>query len=223
MSGLKAALQWSLLAGALALLNASLTFENLWPTLSVRLTAALSIEVALCVLAIVVAARSFRTPSPVVLRVLAALWVVLMIGRYEDVTARSLYGRDINLYWDARNLPSVGAMLSSVAKPWLVAAAIAGLALVPLIIYLPLRWALGCVTNASKDPRMRKVLTAVAGGVLVVGVAQGLGATVPGSLHVVEPVTAVYARQAGMFAYEISGADCALCRLRRPCVPISAA
>ena len=206
MSGLKAALQWSLLAGALALLNASLTFENLWPTLSVRLTAALSIEVALCVLAIMVAARSFRTPSPVVLRVLAALWVVLMIGRYEDVTARSLYGRDINLYWDARNLPSVGGMLSSVAKPWLVASTIAGLSLVPLIIYLPLRWALGCVTHASKDPRVRKALTAVAGGVLVVGVAQGLGVPVPGNLHVVEPVTAVYARQARQFTHEISGA-----------------
>ena len=206
MSGLKAALQWPLLAGALALLNASLTFENLWPTLSVRLTAALSIEVALCVLAIAVAARLFRTPSPVVLRVLAALWVVLMIGRYEDVTARSLYGRDINLYWDARNLPSVGGMLSSVAKPWLVASTIVGLSLVPLIIYLPLRWALGCVTHASKDPRVRKALTAVAGGVLVVGVAQGLGVPVPGNLHVVEPVTAVYARQARQFTHEISGA-----------------
>ena len=132
---------------------------------------------ALCVLAIVVAVRWFRVPSPVALRVLAAIWVVLVIGRYEDVTARSLYGRDINLYWDARNLPSVGAMLSAVAKPWLVASTIAGVSLVPLIIYLPLRWALGCVTNASKDPRVRNVLTAVAGGVLVVGVAQGLGAT----------------------------------------------
>ena len=113
------------------------------------------------------------------LRILAAIWVVLVIGRYEDVTARSLYGRDINLYWDARNLPSVGGMLSSVAKPWLVAATIAGVSRVPLIIYLPLRWALGCVTNASKDPRVRNVLTAVAGAVLVVGVAQGLGVLCP--------------------------------------------
>ena len=206
MSGLRATLQWAMLAGALALLNASLTFENAWPTLSIQLTRALSIEVALCVLAIVVAVRWFRVPSPVALRILAAIWVVLVIGRYEDVTARSLYGRDINLYWDARNLPSVGAMLSAVAKPWLVAAAIAGVALVPLIIYLPLRWALGCVTSASKDPRIRYVLTAVAGAILVLGVAQSLGATVPRRLHVVKPVTAVYARQAGMFAYEISGA-----------------
>jgi len=206
VSGVRAALQWATLAGALALLNASLTFENAWPTLSIQLTWALSIEVALCVLAIVVAVRWFNVPSPMALRILAAIWVVLVIGRYEDVTARSLYGRDINLYWDARNLPSVGAMLSAVAKPWLVAAAIAGVALVPLIIYLPLRWALGCVTNASKDARTRYVLTAAAGAVLVLGVAQGLGATVPRSLHVVKPVTTVYARQVGMFAYEISGA-----------------
>jgi len=206
MSGLKAALQWAMLAGALALLNASLTFENLWPTLSVRLSAALSIEVALCMLAIVVAVRWFRAPSPVALRVLAAIWVVLVIGRYEDVTARSLYGRDINLYWDLRNLPSVGGMLSSVAKPWLVAATIAAVALVPIIIYLPLRWALGRITDASKDLRVRRVLTTVAGGVLVVGVVQALGVDVPRTLRIVEPVTAVYARQARQFAYEISGA-----------------
>jgi hypothetical protein len=206
MAGLKAPLQWAMLAGSLVLLNTSLTFENDWPTLSVELTAALSIEAAVCVLGLAAAARWFTAPSPVAVRILAAIWVVLVIGRYEDVTARSLYGRDINLYWDLRNLPSVSGMLSSVAKPWLVAATIAGVSLVPLIICLPVWWALRCVTNASKDPRVRHVLTAVAGGVLVVGVAQALGVPVPGNLRVVEPVTAVYARQARQFTYEISGA-----------------
>jgi hypothetical protein len=218
MSGLKAgALQWAMLAGALALLNTSLAFENAWPTLSVRFTLGLSIELALCVLAVVVAIRWFRPPSPVALRILAAIWVVLVIGRYEDVTARSLYGRDINLYWDMRHLPSVGGMLTSVAKPWLVAATIAGAALLPLFLYLPLRWALGCVTNASRDPRVRRVLTAVACAVVALGAAQGLGALVPGALHVVEPVTAVYARQAGQLAYEISGAGL---RALPPALPI---
>jgi Sulfatase len=217
MSGLKAARQWAMLAGALALLNTSLTFENVWPTLSVRLSAAVSIEVALCVLGIVAAVRWFSAPSPVALRILAAIWVVLVIGRYEDVTARSLYGRDISLYWDVRHLPSVGAMLSSVAKPWLVAATIAGASLVPLVIYLPLRWALGCVTNASKDPRVRHVLMAVAGGVLALCVAQDFGAPVPHSLRVVEPVTAVYARQARQLTYEISGAGV---RALPPALPI---
>jgi hypothetical protein len=218
MSGLNAAArQWATLAGALALLNTSLTFENAWPTLSIRWTTGLSIELALCVLAILAAIRWFRAPSPLTLRILAAIWVVLVIGRYEDVTARSLYGRDLNLYWDVRHLPSVGAMLSSVAQPWLVAVTIAAAALVPLIIYLPLRWALGCVTNASKDPRVRRVLMAGACGILALGVAQGLGALVPGALHVVKPATAVYARQAGQFAYEVSGAGL---RALPPALPI---
>jgi len=199
-------MQWVLLAGALALLNTSLTFENVWPTLSVQLSAGLSIEVAIFLLAIVVAGRWFRTPSPVTVRILAAIWVLLVIGRYEDVTARSLYGRDINLYWDLRNLPSVGGMLSSVAKPWLVAAAIAGVAVVPVIIYLPFWWALRYVTNASKGSRVQHVLTAVAGGVLVVGGVQALGVAMPANLRVVEPVTGVYARQARQFTHEISGA-----------------
>ncbi len=199
-------MQWAILASALALLNASLTFENLWPTLSVRLTAALSLELALCVLAIVAAVRWLRAPSPIAVRILAAIWVVLVIGRYEDVTARSLYGRDINLYWDLRNLPSVGGMLSTVAKPWLVAGTIAGVSLVPLIVYLPFWWALRRVSNAAKDARARQVLTAAACVVLVVGVVQALGVPMPGDLRVVEPVTAVYARQARQFAYEVSGA-----------------
>ena len=140
---------------------------------------ALSIEAALCVLAIVAARPLVRRAVAVALRILAALWVVLVVGRYADVTARSLYGRDINLYWDLRHMPNVGAMLSFVAKPWLVAATIAGAVLLPLVIYLPLRWALGCVSDATNDPRARHVLAAVAGGVLALGIAQSLDARVP--------------------------------------------
>ena len=39
-------LKWGVLAVALVLLNVSLTFANIWPTLGIRLTAALSIEAA---------------------------------------------------------------------------------------------------------------------------------------------------------------------------------
>ena len=47
---------------------------------------------------------------------------VLTIGRYADVTAPALYGRPMNLYWDARHLPNVGAMLAEVATPWMLVA-----------------------------------------------------------------------------------------------------
>ena len=55
MSTRTAALRWAVLALALSLLNVSLTFANVWPTLSVRLTNVLSAEAAICVLAIVAA------------------------------------------------------------------------------------------------------------------------------------------------------------------------
>src|SRR5262245_50449650 len=108
------------LAAALALLNASLTFGNLWPTLMVKWTGGLSVELAALVLALILA-RPWRQAGPRARRWLAAVWVVLVIGRYADVTSRSLYGRDVNLYWDLHLLPDVGAMFAFVAKPGLVA------------------------------------------------------------------------------------------------------
>ena len=46
-------------------------------------------------------------PTRRVLRTLGVLLSLLVVGRYVDVTARSLYGRDINLYWDLRFVPDV--------------------------------------------------------------------------------------------------------------------
>jgi hypothetical protein len=140
------------------------------------------------------------------LRGLGALWVVLVLGRYADVTARSLYGRDINLYWDLPLMPDVSAMLTFVAKPWLIAAVIAGIVLLPLVIYLSARWALGRVSEAAGDLRARRALGVLAAVALLLGIVPSLHARVPAIVTVAEPVTAVYARQAGQLAYEISGA-----------------
>src|SRR5262245_30240241 len=114
-------LRWAVLAVALAVLNLSLTFVNVWPTLFIQFKTALSLEAAALVLALVALRRWRGAPRRGVLRAFGALWVVLIIGRYLDVTSRSLYGRDINLYWDARHMPNVGAMLAFVAKPWMIA------------------------------------------------------------------------------------------------------
>ena len=118
--------RWTVLAAALALLNLSLTFVNVWPTLFVRLTGAVSADTALLVLVMVGIRAWLGPPSRTVLRMLGVLWVVLVVGRYADVTSRSLYGRDINLYWDVRYMPDVGSMLAVVAEPWMVAVVVAG-------------------------------------------------------------------------------------------------
>ena len=81
------------LVAALVLLNVSLTFTNIWPTLGIRLNADLSVETALCVLGLVLVRRWRGGPSRVALRWLAGLWILLGVGRYAAVTVPSLYGR----------------------------------------------------------------------------------------------------------------------------------
>ncbi len=196
---------WLGLAAALMLLNVSLTFTNVWPTLGVRLNGDLSVEVALCVLGLVIARRWRHGPSTGALRWLAALWIVLVVGRYVEVTTASLYGRDINLYWDVQHMPNVGAMFAFVADPWLSVAAVAGIALVPVLLYAVARWALGYVANAAGDPRARRVLGPAAAVVLLLRVAQPLGAGVPEAIRFADPVAPAYARELGELAYEMSG------------------
>ena len=200
------ALRWAVLAVALALLNVSLTFTNIWPTLAVRLSGDLSMELAVCVLGLVLGRRWLGAASRATRRCLTVLWVALIVGRYADVTVRSLYGRDINLYWDLRFVPDVGAMFAFVAKPWLAAAVVLGAVLVPVVIYAPVWWALGCVSDATNDPRARRVLGVTAAGALLLWVGQSLGARVPAAIRFAEPVTPTYARVVSEFAYEMTGA-----------------
>jgi hypothetical protein len=194
------------LAGALALLNASLTFVNIWPTLFVKWMGGLSVELAVCVLLMVLLRPWFETTSRT-LKWLAAAWVVLVVARYADVTSRSLYGRDVNLYWDLRLMPDVSAMFAVVAKPWLLALVIGGVVLIPLLLYLPLRWALVRLAIASSQPVSRHALGAIAALMLLVWGVQTVDARVPMLRRVrfEAPVTATLAGQVAQTVYEATG------------------
>ena len=200
---------WAAVALALALLNLSVTFRNVWPTLAIRPTGDLSIELALGVLAILLL-RWWTGGVPAgALRGLAAVWVLLMAGRYVDVTTRSLYGRDINIYWDLRHVPSVGAMFATVAEPWHTAA-FAGVAVAgPVVIYLVARWCAGRIARAVADPAGRRLLGAAAGLVVALFAAQQAGWRPVERLRVAEAVAPAYAREAYELAYEMSGAGIA--------------
>ena len=195
-----------MLALALALLNASLTLANLWPTPFIRLSGDVSAELAVCLLALVALRLAVTARRTMVLRGLAAVWVALVVGRYAAVTSQSLWGRDINLYWDMPHVPAVGAMLTFVASPWVLAAVLAALVLVPMLLYLPIRWSLDRVIAATGDAQLRRVLVALSLGVLAVGGVQRLDERVPQFPGVATPVTLVWAAQARQLAYEWSGA-----------------
>src|SRR5262245_5333311 len=149
---------WRLLpavAVALVLLNASLTFENVWPTPKIRWGHSLSIELALGVLLLAIA---YRVAGRFARRVLPTLWVVLVAGRYLDETAPGLYGREFNLYWDSQHLGNVTAMLASAAPVWLITLATASLVAVVVVMFLVARWAWRWLAAAVEVQAARRVL-----------------------------------------------------------------
>jgi Sulfatase len=199
-------MRWALLTVALVLLNLSLTFVSVWPTLGVRASAQVSLEAAVLVLGLA-AARAWRG-RPVSARsrgLLAAIWVVLVIGRYVDVTTRSLYGRSVNLYWDLKLLPDVGAMFAFVAQPAMLAAAVAGVMLVPVLLYLPVRWAIGRVSNAGNLPRARRALIATSLLVLSIAAARSFDDSPFPQLEFASPVSLAFAGELTEFAREATG------------------
>src|SRR5262252_5265254 len=113
-------LQGFALVAALLLLNASLTFHNVWPTPAISWHGEISAELAayICICAAIVV-RRMRSISSVSLRSITVLWIFFVVGRYADVTATALFGRDINLYWDLRFIPDVVSLLAKAAHAWL--------------------------------------------------------------------------------------------------------
>ena len=107
----RAVRDWLTLAVALYVLNSALTFHNVWPTPWITTRNELSIEIAVLVLALALYARIAGRLSGRVLTALALVLTLMTIGRYAEVTAPALYGRAVNLYWDAQYLPNVAAML----------------------------------------------------------------------------------------------------------------
>jgi hypothetical protein len=120
MSGEARARPWiAFVQGVLALLalNALLSFGPWWPTPGIVLQARLAPEfVGLWLLLLWLVARRGKL-SGHALGWLAAALLLLVLGRYADVTAPSLFGRPINLYWDLPQLPRF-LWVSAQNHPW---------------------------------------------------------------------------------------------------------
>ena len=196
---------WAGVAAALLLLNLSLTFRNVWPTLAIRPTAELSPDLALGLLALLLVRRWTGNVSTRLLRGAAVVWVLLMAGRYVDVTTRALYGRDVNPYWDLRHVPSVGAMFATVAEPWQMVLFVGGAIAAPLAVYAAARWCIGRVARAVADPAGRRLLGTMAGVVVALLAAAQTGWRPVERLRFADPVASAYAREAYELAYEMSG------------------
>jgi hypothetical protein len=196
--------QWLLLAAALFLLNAALTFQNVWPTLWITTRYELSIEFALLLLVLALYAEiAARMKWPKVgfgtTLALTVLLFVLAVGRYADVTAPALYGRPVNLYWDAQHLPRVAAMLAQVAHPWILAAAALGAAAFVAAIGGLLFWSLARVAQGLRADAQRRALGMLASAV-VAGYLLGAAFDWPVRHWYSLPVAATYQQQIAFIA-----------------------
>jgi hypothetical protein len=196
-------LAWLLVALWLVVLNASLTFENVWPTPKITWAYALSIELAVSILILAIAPRWALLLAR---RVLPVVWVALVAGHYLDVTAPGLYGREFNVYWDSQHLGNVAAMLVHSA-PWWLIGAVAGTAVVAIgVVYGSARLALTQVAAAMDQRRVRVALASLAAAVIVLFAGQRSTDRFPVNVAFADPVTPAYFRQA-RFAMAIVGAD----------------
>jgi hypothetical protein len=154
--GRRSAKGLSLLALAAAvLLDASLSFQNVWPTPLIRWTGELSLELGVFLILIVAVQLSIGALSRTAIRWITVGWIALVLGHYADVTAPALYGRDVNLYWDARYMPDVARMITHAAPLWLIAGVAAAVAAILALLYVVFRWAIGRVARAAFDARER--------------------------------------------------------------------
>jgi hypothetical protein len=174
------------------LLNASLVFENVWPTPKIRWANALSIELAACVLLLAIA---HRWADALTRRVVPAVWVVLVAGHYLDVTAPGLYGREFNLYWDSQHLGNVTAMLARAAPLWLIALSVATLAAVVVLLFVVARVALRWLASAMERHTARRALGVTATALLAIFAVQESSAPSAAIVSFGDPVTPAYVRQ----------------------------
>jgi phosphoglycerol transferase MdoB-like AlkP superfamily enzyme len=186
---------WLALAAALFVLNSGLTMQNIWPTAWVRLRPEVSVELAVLVLALVAWTVFVRPIGRLAWVLLTALVLALVVGRYAEVTAPALYGRPVNLYWDAEHLPKVGAMLAEVAPVWLVA--LVGLGAVALLAALvaAIAWCLGRIVRGLRARPARLVLGVLSATVVVLYAASSVFQGQLGYYFSL-PVSAGYLRQA---------------------------
>ena len=185
---------------ALFVLNAFLSMTNWWPTPFVQLDKRLAPEFVLAWVVILGIVQATGGLSRRGAGALAGVYLLLVLGRYFDTTAPALFGRDINLYWDALQIPRV-LWVTLKSYPLWVSLLVAG-AVVALIwlVYTALRIAITVAAREAAPYALRRpwayVLT-LAALVLVTANFLGVRETWP---YVSKPVLPTYVRQAKLLA-----------------------
>jgi hypothetical protein len=189
---------------ALLLLNGTLSFRDWWPTPGILPDHRLAPEFV-CLWLALLAAVAWRGPlSPRALNLFALADLLLVFGRYADVTVHSLFGRPINLYWDGVQIPRFLWVSAQDLAGWQSAALLTTVVLLFWLLFCLLRWAIALAAREAVPFALRTrwvwALTAVA-ALLVAANLAGVRATWP---IVSKPILPTYWRQAQLLATAFS-------------------
>jgi hypothetical protein len=187
-------------ATAVVFLNLLLTLQNIWPTPWVRPTAEISIEVAVIVLFIAIVTEITRAPARWLKGLVFALLLILFIGRYADITAPALFGRPVDLFWDAPHLPHLVGMIVESKPLWQIVGSALAIAALICVLVIAIKQSTGALLTACLSKELRRGLAVVSVAVI------GLFGAGLGSAHFATegwyslPVTPVYVKQAAFLA-----------------------
>ena len=181
---------------ALFVLNAALSMTNWWPTPFVQLDKRLAPEFVLLWVLILglVAWRGVLSRTSVV--ALTAGYLLLVFGRYFDTTAPALFGRDINLYWDALQIPRVVWVSLKSYPIWVSVVVVTVVLALIWLVFTLLRMSINVAARHAAPYALKRpwVLIITLGAVAVsIANLNGVVATWP---YISKPVLPTYIRQA---------------------------
>jgi hypothetical protein len=187
---------------ALVVLNAMLSFRNWWPTPAILPDDRLAPEFVFLWLALLAAVWWRGRLAPAALTAISVAYLALVLGRYGDVTIPGLFGRPINLYWDAPQIPRFLWVSGRELPWWISAGAVVAFIALLVVLYGIVRWGVGLVANEAAPYALRSRWAWVATLLATVTVVAHVSDVAPDATWrlVSRPVTATYWRQATLLA-----------------------
>ena len=185
---------------ALLVLNFLTSFNNIWSTPFIQPDTRIGPEFIGLWLILLVLVALFGRVGRVAIAVLTGLFLLVVIGRYTEVTVPAWFGRKVNLYWDAKHLPTFLEVASQDYAWWqiigIIAAFVAGMWLLTRLIRICIEvLARHAAPYALRSPIALIVSASLMG--LVVAAVMKVEAASP---YVSDLVYSVYQRQAYLLA-----------------------
>ena len=183
---------------ALLVLNFLNSFNNVWPTPLIVPDARVGPELIVLWVMLLVLVAVFGRPGRRTLSLLTGLFLMVAIGRYADVTAPALLGRQVNVYWDGAQLPAFLDVVSRALAGWQVAGILAVFVAGLWLLVRLIRWCIGVLAEHAAPYALRSpvalIVTVFWLGMVVANVMR-VEATWP---YISRPVTPLYVRQADL-------------------------